>query len=110
MFAAIRNILRALGGESLPATSRLAYVFAVLCVCIAALVHIAILQVIDGVTPSILYNPAIFIAALVGGAGAGCLAAGLGLGFLSLTLSLHLISDSTLNHPLGWTLYLLTTG
>jgi hypothetical protein len=110
MLAAIRTILRALGGESLPATSRLAYVFAVLCVGIAALAHIAVFQVLDGVTPSILYNPAIFIAALVGGAGAGCLAAGMGLVFVWLAPSLRLVSDSVLNHLLGGTIYLLTTG
>jgi K+-sensing histidine kinase KdpD len=108
MLAAIRNIMRALGGDSLPATSWLAYVFAVLCVSVAAVAHIAVLQILDGVTPSILYNPAIFIAALIGGAGAGSLAAGLGLVFLGLTLSVHVSNDFMLNHPLGWALYLLT--
>jgi hypothetical protein len=108
MIAPIRDIARALAGEGLPAQSRLAYAFAALCVGLAFLAHLGILQIVDGVAPSILYNPALFIAALVGGPGPGCLAAALGLGFLWLTLDMRVVDDPMLNNAIGWALYLVT--
>src|SRR5437764_9520939 len=41
MIAPIRDIVRALAGEGLPAQSRLAYAFASLCVGLASLAHLA---------------------------------------------------------------------
>jgi hypothetical protein len=108
MTASIREFARALTGESLPAQSRLAYAFAALCIGLAFVAHIGVLQVIDGVTPSILYNPAIFIAALLGGAGPGYLAAALGLAFIWLTHSMRVVEDPMLNQAIGWSLYLVT--
>jgi len=110
MIAAVRQILRGVGSEGLPAGSRLAYAFAVLCAGGAALAHIIVLQIVDGVMPSILYNPAIFIATLIGGAGAGCLSVFLGLASLWLTAQAHLVDDSMLNSAMGWSLYLFTAG
>jgi hypothetical protein len=110
MIGAVRDILRALRGDAPLAQSPLVYGFAILCVALAALAHIAILNVVDGVTPSILYNPAIFIAALIGGAGAGCAAAALSLAVLWLALRGGLYDASLPNTVLDWAIYSFTAG
>ncbi|MEA3071702.1 MAG: hypothetical protein QOD29_3148, partial [Alphaproteobacteria bacterium] len=53
-----------------------AYVFALACVAVAAMAHFAFDKFTPGITPSILYNPAVFVAALFGGVRAGLLAVG----------------------------------
>ncbi len=72
-----RRLLRKFGHEGLPAGSPAAYGFAVLCIAVAAGAQIAFAQFSDQVMPSILYNPAIFVAALLAGIRAGFLAVGL---------------------------------
>jgi hypothetical protein len=108
MTASIREFVRAWTAASLPAQSWLAYAFAALCIGLAFLAHIAVLQIIDGVPPSILYNPIIFIAALLGGTGPGYLAAALGLLFIWLTHNMRVVEDPMLNQAIGWGLYLAT--
>jgi Domain of unknown function (DUF4118) len=105
MITLVRQIVHALGGEGLPPQSRLAYAFATLCVGLAFLAHLGVLQVVQGVAPSILYNPALFVAALVGGTGPGCLAAALGGAFLWLTRSMGMTDDPMLGQATGWLLY-----
>jgi K+-sensing histidine kinase KdpD len=55
----------------------MAYLFAGGCVGVAALADIAFAQFTNEIAPSILYNPAVFVAALFGGIGPGVIAAGL---------------------------------
>src|SRR5919198_6305474 len=108
MIAAIRDTVRAVGKEGLPAQSRLAYAFAALCVGLAFLAHLGVLQIVEGVAPSIFYNPALFIAALVGGTGPGCLAAALGGAFLWLTRNMRVMDDPMVSQATRWILYVLT--
>ncbi len=72
--AAFRDRLSKFTREGFPAGSLPAYVFAVLCVAAAFVAHFAFDQRAGGITPSILYNPAVFVAALIGGVRAGLLA------------------------------------
>src|SRR4051794_15402446 len=72
-----RRRLRKFGQEGLPAGSPAAYGFAVLCIAVAAGAQVAFARFSDQVMPSILYNPAIFIAALLAGIRAGFVAVGL---------------------------------
>jgi K+-sensing histidine kinase KdpD len=72
-----RRRLRKFAHEGLPAGSPAAYGFAVLCVAVAASAQIAFARFSDQVMPSILYNPAIFVAALFAGIRAGFVAVGL---------------------------------
>jgi hypothetical protein len=69
--------LRKFGQEGVPAGSPAAYMFAVFCIAVAAAAQIAFAQFSDQVMPSILYNPAIFVAGLFAGIRAGFLAVGL---------------------------------
>jgi K+-sensing histidine kinase KdpD len=69
-------VLTGLRDEGLPPGSARAYLFAGACVSVAALAHIAFAQFTNEITPSILYNSAVFVAALSGGIGAGLTAAG----------------------------------
>jgi K+-sensing histidine kinase KdpD len=62
--------------EGFPPGSPPAYVFALACVAVAAVAHFAFDKFTPGITPSILYNPAVFVAALFGGVRAGLLAVG----------------------------------
>jgi K+-sensing histidine kinase KdpD len=71
MPAALRDRLRKLQGEGLPAGSPASYLFAVACVAAAGLAHFAFASFISDLTPSIPYYPAIFVAALFGGIRAG---------------------------------------
>jgi Domain of unknown function (DUF4118) len=71
-----------LGREGLPPGSAGAYLFAASCAGLAAVAHIVFLQFAKEIMPSIFYNPAVFVAALLGGIGAGVLAAGLSIVFL----------------------------
>jgi K+-sensing histidine kinase KdpD len=61
--------------------------FAAGCAGAAALAHLLFLQFTAEIMPSIFYNPAVFIAALVGGIGAGATAAGLSVLFLWYIIS-----------------------
>src|SRR5271166_4971051 len=63
----LRDALRGLGREGLPPGSAMAYLFALGCVGVAALAHMAFARSGTDIAPSILYNPAVFVAALVGG-------------------------------------------
>jgi K+-sensing histidine kinase KdpD len=73
----LRDALHRLGHEGLPPGSPSAYLFALACVGVAALAHIAFAQFTGEISPSILYNPAVFVAALFGGIRAGMTAVGL---------------------------------
>jgi K+-sensing histidine kinase KdpD len=72
----LRDAMRSAGREGLPPASARAYLFAVACVGVAALAHFALAQLSADIAPSILYNPAVFVAALIGGTRAGLIAAG----------------------------------
>jgi hypothetical protein len=82
MLGRMRETLRGLGTERMVPGSLGAYLFAVACIGVAALAHFAFAQLTTDLTPSILYNPAIFVAALVGGVRAGLLAIVLSLALL----------------------------
>jgi K+-sensing histidine kinase KdpD len=74
---AVREAWLRLRREGFAPGSPKAYLFALACVAGAACAHVAFAQFAPGITPSILYNPAVFIAALFGGVRAGLLAVGL---------------------------------
>src|SRR5438093_247219 len=77
MLAAWRDRLRRFGDDGLPDGSLGGYALAVVCVAVAAVAHVAFAQFSEQVTPSILYNPAVFVAALFAGIRAGFVAVGL---------------------------------
>ncbi|HEY7245877.1 MAG TPA: DUF4118 domain-containing protein [Xanthobacteraceae bacterium] len=68
--------------EGFPTGSPAAYVFAVACVAVAFAAHFAFNRLTGGITPSILYNPAVFVAALFGGVRAGVVAIAVSLALL----------------------------
>jgi K+-sensing histidine kinase KdpD len=74
--AGLREGLSKFRREGFPPGSPPAYVFALACVAVAAMAHFAFDKFTPGITPSILYNPAVFVAALFGGVRAGLLAVG----------------------------------
>jgi K+-sensing histidine kinase KdpD len=74
--AGLREGLSKFTREGFPPGSPPAYVFALACVAVAAMAHFAFDKFTPGITPSILYNPAVFVAALFGGVRAGLLAVG----------------------------------
>ena len=74
--AGLREGLSKFTREGFPPGSPPAYVFALACVAVAAMAHFAFDKLTPGITPSILYNPAVFVAALFGGVRAGLLAVG----------------------------------
>jgi K+-sensing histidine kinase KdpD len=74
--AGLREGLSKFTREGFPPGSPPAYVFALACVAVAAAAHFAFDKFTPGITPSILYNPAVFVAALFGGVRAGLLAVG----------------------------------
>jgi K+-sensing histidine kinase KdpD len=74
--AGLREGLSKFRREGFPPGSPPAYVFALACVAVAAVAHFAFDKFTPGITPSILYNPAVFVAALFGGVRAGLLAVG----------------------------------
>ena len=76
MLRALREALSNFTREGFPPGSPPAYVFALACVAVAATAHFAFDKFTPGITPSILYNPAVFVAALFGGIRAGLLAVG----------------------------------
>ena len=76
MLRALREALLNFTREGFPPGSPPAYVFALACVAVAAMAHFAFDKFTPGITPSILYNPAVFVAALFGGVRAGLLAVG----------------------------------
>src|SRR6516162_2237520 len=67
----LREAVRSAGREGLPPASARAYLFALACIGLAVLAHFAFAQLSADISPSILYNPAVFVAALVGGTRAG---------------------------------------
>jgi K+-sensing histidine kinase KdpD len=62
------------GREGLPPGSARAYLFALACVGASGLAYLALAELSADITPSILYNPAVFVAALAAGRRAGLLA------------------------------------
>ena len=76
MLRALREALSNFTREGFPPGSPPAYVFALASVAVAAAAHFAFDKFTPGITPSILYNPAVFVAALFGGVRAGLLAVG----------------------------------
>jgi K+-sensing histidine kinase KdpD len=76
MLRALREALLNFTREGFPPGSPPAYGFALACVAVAAAAHFAFDKFTPGITPSILYNPAVFVAALFGGVRAGLLAVG----------------------------------
>ncbi|MGA6969170.1 MAG: DUF4118 domain-containing protein, partial [Xanthobacteraceae bacterium] len=76
MLRALREALSNFTREGFPPGSPPAYGFALACVAVAAAAHFAFDKFTPGITPSILYNPAVFVAALFGGVRAGLLAVG----------------------------------
>ena len=74
--AGLREGLSKFTREGFPPGSPPAHVFALACVAVAAMAHFAFDKFTPGITPSILYNPAVFVAALFGGVRAGLLAVG----------------------------------
>jgi K+-sensing histidine kinase KdpD len=80
--AAARNALRTFAREGLPPGSVGAYVFAAACMGTAAVAHMAFAHFSPGITPSILYNSAVFVAALFAGLRAGLAATILGAALL----------------------------
>ena len=74
--AGLREGLSKFTREGFPPGSPPAYVFALACVAVAAAAHFAFDKFTPGITPSILYNPAVFVAVLFGGVRAGLLAVG----------------------------------
>jgi len=93
MLTALRDRLGRLGRDGLPPASPAAYLFAGACVGVAALAHIALAQFTNDIMPSIFYNPAVFIAALFGGIGAGLTAAGFGVVLLWWAFNSHYAGD-----------------
>src|SRR5437763_15864656 len=92
----MRERLERLGREGLPPSSAAAYLFAASCAVLAAVAHVVFLQFAKEIMPSIFYNPAVFVAALFGGIGAGVLAAGLSIVFLwYIFISLYAAHDIT---------------
>jgi len=82
MLDKIRETLRELETGGLAPGSLSAYLFAFVSIGAAALAHFAFAELTPDITPSILYNPAIFVAALAGGIRAGFVAIGLSLALL----------------------------
>src|SRR5262249_7834130 len=82
MLDKIRETLRELKTGSLQPGSLGAYLFALASIGAAAVAHFAFTGLPPDITPSILYNPAIFVAALVGGIRAGFVAIGLSIALL----------------------------
>jgi K+-sensing histidine kinase KdpD len=74
MPADLPSTLGRLRYDGLPAGSPAAYLFAVVCVVAAGLAHFAFAHFTNDMTPSVPYYPAIFVAALFGGARAGIIA------------------------------------
>jgi hypothetical protein len=77
MLRALREALSNFTREGFSPGSPPAYGFALACVAVAAAAHFAFDEFTPGITPSILYNPAVFVAALFGGIRAGLLAVGI---------------------------------
>jgi K+-sensing histidine kinase KdpD len=72
--SALRESLSQVTREGFPPGSPSAYGFALICVAVAAGAQFGFDRFARGITPSILYNPAVFVAALFGGTRAGLLA------------------------------------
>ena len=80
--AAAKDALRRFGRQGLSPGSAGAYLFAAAGIGIAAFAHVALTRFSHHITPSILYNAAVFSAVLFGGLRAGLAATGLGAALL----------------------------
>jgi K+-sensing histidine kinase KdpD len=107
----LREAVRSAGREGLPPASARAYLFALACIGLAVLAHFAFAQLSADISPSILYNPAVFVAALVGGTHAGALAAGASALLMWWTFDARYLGwrVSTLTPVLNCALYVATT-
>ena len=108
----LRDAMRRAAREGLPPASARAYLFAVACVGVAALAHFAIAQLSADITPSILYNPAVFVAALIGGTRAGLIAAGMSGVLVWWTFDARYLGGrmNTLTPALNCALYICAAG
>ena len=108
----LRDAMRRAAREGLPPASARAYLFAVACVGVAALAHLAIAQLSADITPSILYNPAVFVAALIGGTRAGLIAAGMSGVLVWWTFDARYLGGrmNTLTPALNCALYICAAG
>jgi K+-sensing histidine kinase KdpD len=108
MLKELPGALRRLRDEGLPSRSAAAYVFALVCIAVAAVSHLAFAQLTGAITPSILYNPAIFVAALVGGTGGGLLALGFSVVLLSVAFGPRYFASPlpTPTTAVNWILYI----
>jgi K+-sensing histidine kinase KdpD len=107
----LREAVRTAGREGLPPGSAGAYLFALACIGLAVLAHLAFARLSADISPSILYNPAIFVAALIGGTRAGALAAGASALLMWCTFDARYLGwrVSTLTPALNCALYVTTT-
>ena len=106
------DAMRSVGREGLPPASARAYLFGVACAGIAALAHFALAQLSADIAPSILYNPAVFVAALIGGTRAGLIAAGTSGVLVWWTFDARYLGGriSTLTPALNCALYICAAG
>jgi K+-sensing histidine kinase KdpD len=103
-----RSDWRESGGEGLP--SRLPIPLAFACVAAAAIVHFVCAQFINDLAPSILYNTAIFCAALWGGIRAGLVAAGVSASLIWLAFNSRVFGNQipALTQAISLTLFVST--
>jgi len=108
MLDKIRETLRGLDTGGLQPGSPRAYVFACGLIGVAALAHVAVATLTADISPSIFYNPAIFVAALVGGIRTGLVAIGLSLALLLGLFNSHYFGGliTTFSAPLNFGLFL----
>jgi Domain of unknown function (DUF4118) len=95
VLSGLRDAWRAVGREGLPPGSARAYFFALACVAVAALAHMAFSRLGADIAPSILYNPALFLAALAGGMRAGLVAVGVSVVLLCAAFDAHAFAGRT---------------
>ena len=107
----LREAVRSGGREGLPPASAGAYLFALACIGLAVLAHFAFAQLSADISPSILYNPAVFVAALIGGTRAGALAAAASALLMWWTFDARYLGwrVGTLTPALNCALYVATT-
>jgi K+-sensing histidine kinase KdpD len=107
----LREAVRSAEREGLPPGSAGSYLFALACIGLAALAHFAFAHLSVDISPSILYNPAVFVAALIGGTRAGALAAGTSALLMWWTFDARYLGwrVSTLTPALNCALYVATT-
>jgi hypothetical protein len=102
MLDRIGETLRGLKTGGLEPGSIGAYLFAFASIGVAGFAHLAVSELTTGMTPSIFYNPAIFVAALVGGIRAGLVAIGLSLVLLLGILHSRYVGGSITTFSAGF--------